>query len=420
MKSIAWATVVVLFSTVGNLAALELEYQGAFRVPKSGEWREQLVLEYGGTAIGFNPTNQSLYISGHDQAERIAEITIPAPKIGPVDALDSAAFLQPVVNLRVREPGNIGGNVKIGGLMVFGGDLVVSRYEFYDGEGNARHSHCRIPKADLAQAAEGMYELVSPGGGWVGGYMGEIPPALRPQFGNKPCFTGLGAVAIVSRTSSGPAAFAFDPAQLGPSPAPTVPMLGYPLKHPLANADVQNEYFTRADQIRGAVMVGESMLFFGIHGAGKPAYGSVGDQDPADANKGEHAFPYRAQCWEYNVKDLAPIAAGKKPLWDAKPTIRELKEFYGSKRYAGGAAFDPATGRIFLANLYADDAYPVIHVYKVANAVAVAESNARPKASSASDLQGQVDALNAEVARLQAEVNALQEKLAQIHAASQP
>jgi hypothetical protein len=419
MKLKLFIAAALLLAIVGNLSAVDLTYQGAFRVPKTGNSRENLVLEYGGAAIAFNPANDSLFITGQDQAERIAEITIPAPRIGSVDELERGEFLQLVQNLRVRSAGNIGGNVKIGGLMVYGGDLYVSRFEFYDAEGDARHSHCRIPGGDLARTAEGMYELNSPGGGWVGGYMGEIPASLRPKFGNKPCFTGLGVISIISRASSGPAAFAFDPAQLGSSRTPTVPIVGYPLKRPLANPELENDYFTRADQIRGAVMFEDSMLFFGIHGMGRPTYGDGGEQDPADSNKGEHAYPYRAQCWEYAVSDLIPIAADKKPMWDARPTVRELKEFYGSNRYGGGAAYDAKTGRLFLSNLRGEEAYPVIHVYQVAASQATTASAAAEKPMPA-DLQTQVESLTAEVARLQAEVEALKEKLAQIHAASKP
>ena len=71
-------------SFVGKLESLEsralmaglvqegdLGYLGAFNVPE-GEIGESS-FEYGGTALAFNPTNNSLFVVGHDYDQSIAE-----------------------------------------------------------------------------------------------------------------------------------------------------------------------------------------------------------------------------------------------------------------------------------------------------------------------------------------------------------
>ena len=55
-----------------------------------------------------------------------------------------------------------------------------------------------------------------------------------------PYLTGQAALSIISRTSSGPAAFGFDPQRLGAAVTPATPLVEYPLAHPLAPQTTQN------------------------------------------------------------------------------------------------------------------------------------------------------------------------------------
>ena len=73
-----------------------LAYQGAFRVPgllgsSAGPYAG---LEWGGTALGFNPANDSLFIVGHDWYQFTAEITVETPINGPLSLLNTARALQ--------------------------------------------------------------------------------------------------------------------------------------------------------------------------------------------------------------------------------------------------------------------------------------------------------------------------------------
>ncbi len=61
------------------------------------------------------------------------------------------------------------------------------------------------------------------------------------------------AIPIISRTSSGPCAYLFDPAKLGESPAPATPVVRYPLETPLAKVNSTNPLFNMCTSIRGLV-----------------------------------------------------------------------------------------------------------------------------------------------------------------------
>jgi len=348
------------------LTSTNLKYKGAFRVPNTSHGTN-LTLAYGGTALAFNPANNSLFIVGHDHTQCLAEISIPVPK---TSSYNRATFLQTPRNPSIPSNG-LNGNIKIGGLYVYNGSLYGTKYIFYDGDNFASTSHFKFPGVSLTQAAQGMYKVEAPNPAWVAGYMGSIPVEHQAKFGGKKHFTGLGILSIISRASSGPAAFALNLEDIGAALTDTIPMVGYPLSNPLNNPDVANTLYTRADQVRGAVFPNgsDTMLFFGSHGTGTPCYGDGGPcGDQSDSNKGEHAYPYQAQVWAYNVNDLADVAAGRKQNYQIKPTVWKLAEM-GAPRYAGGAAYDPATNRIYIVQMHGEqtafDPFPLIHVYEV-------------------------------------------------------
>lgn len=354
------------------ITTTSLTYRGAFRVPTDGAWQQNLVLEYGGTAIAYNPANNSLFMVGHDQSQCIAEISIPAPKIGAINTLNRATMLQMPRIVPTQNNGNLASETKIGGLFVFNGNLYGTKYEYYDGDGNGRHSHFKLTGTNLNQTAQGLFELSAPGGGWVGGYIGEIPTSKRSLFGNKTHFCGLGSIPIISRTSSGPAAFAFNLADVGVvNPVPTVPMVGYPLANALGGSPTNgaNTLYTIASTIRGAVFPdSDTVLFFGSHGKGAYCYGSdTACGDPANPYQGTHAYPYVPYVWAYSVTDLADVAAGRKQNYQITPTVWETPNFYSyTDDYRGcGAAFDSATNTLYVVEGFIDGAYPVVHVYTV-------------------------------------------------------
>jgi hypothetical protein len=124
-----------------------------------------------------------------------------------------------------------------------------------------------------------------------------------------------------------------------------------------------------------------SILFFGKQGLGEICYGTgtadpslagkpVGDGsfyclDPDIPGKGYHAWRYQSYVWAYDALDLAAVKSGSRQPWDVRPyAVWSFALPFGTSRILG-AAYDAATGRIFLSQEYCDDTRPCVHVLLV-------------------------------------------------------
>jgi len=365
-----------------------LVYEGAFRVP--GDTINGTSFAYGGTALGFNPARQSLFIVGHDWHQKVAEISIPDIRhSSALLRLGTATVLQPFTDVTEGKMGQVGPNtVKVGGLLPYRGQLYLSAYVYYDGAGTQMVSHF-VSTPDLAASgdARGPYQVGTLGAGFVSGYFGVVPPAWQDALGG-PVINGNCCLGVISRTSYGPALFAIDPSKLGiTDPLPATPLVYYPSKHPLADWDSTSPLFNGTTEMRGVVFHQgtRSVLFFGRHGlgtfcygpgtsdaakAGQPAEGGVDRwcYDPSTESKGTHAYPYRYYVWAYDANDLAAVKAGQKAPWDVKPYATwPLVLPFSEEGHAvlNGAAYDPETGRLFLSQGFGDGELPVIHVFTI-------------------------------------------------------
>ena len=212
-----------------RLAQPDLVYQGAFRLP--AQVSDKKTFAYGGTALAYNPAHRSLFAVGHDWYQLTAEVTIPRPvRSSSLRDLHRARFRQgfaDATNGKIDETGETGN--KIGGQLVYRGRLYGSVYVYYDAAGSQVVSHWARPSTRLTGAgAKGLYRVGKLGAGMVSGFMAEIPSEWRSLLGG-PALTGNCCIPIISRTSFGPGAFAFDPAKLGAAdPVAATPLVYYP------------------------------------------------------------------------------------------------------------------------------------------------------------------------------------------------
>jgi hypothetical protein len=381
-------------TTSPRIQQTDLVYQGAFRLP-SGTFGGSS-FAYGGTAPAYNPTNHSLFLVGHDWDQQVAEVAIPQIiNSAQLSSLATASMLQPFTDASEGKMSTVDtGTIKVGGLMVYGGKLYGTAYSYYDGDGSQVLSHYVRPlNLSVRGAVQGMYQLGSLGAGFVSGYMTQIPPEWQSAFGG-PALTGQCCIPITSRTSYGPPAFVFAPADLGvKNPVPLTPLVYYPQSHPnIGNWDgnwdpSRGLYYNGNTIITGIVFPSgsRSVLFFGTQGTAAFCYGG-GTSDPSLAGrpssdggaycydldysaKGTHGYPYVLEVWAYDATDLLAVKNGQKQPWDVKPYATwSLNLPFGSTTI-GGATYDPQTGRIFLSQQRADivgyDPLPVIHVFTV-------------------------------------------------------
>lgn len=266
---------------------------------------------------------------------------------------------------------------------------MVTAFIYYDASGRQTKSHFIRPlNLGLTGQVVGPLSVAGASSGFVSGYMAHIPPALQSALGGK-AVTGQCGIPIVSRTSQGPCAYAFDSVLPTGIPA-SRPLVSYPAPHGLAGGyghaglnDVYNGSFTCGGVVfpRGA----SSALFFGRIGTGPYGYGKGTSDitldgtpvpgtsgifyryDPQDSNEGEHAWPYRSQVWSYPLADLAAVAAGTVQPWALVPDIFTLVLPFQhvDNPKIQGVCEDPATGRIFVAAALSDGDASIIHVLQV-------------------------------------------------------
>lgn len=378
------------------LQPADLTYLGAFRLPHGAVGGSSF--DYGGAGLTWNAAGKSLFVFGHVYQRYVAEVTAPAAAISTdINQIPTAFTLQAFADVTAGAMAAIdngsGASVSPGGLFVSAGKLYASAYLYYDALRVQTLSHF-VSDVSIGQHAKGPLELGAAGtiatgehaAGFVSGYMARVPPAWQAALGG-PALTGQCCLTIISRTSSGPAAFAFDPAQIGTvSPVPLVPLVYYPAEHPtIGDFGGQGTLYNGSTQMGGVVFPDgtRSVLFFGRRGMGTFCYGegtsdpklggtekSPGDYycfDPANNAKGTHGYPYQYWVWAYDALDLAAVKAGKKQPWDVVPyTTWKLDLPFGSG-YANisGVAYDPASGRIFLSADHGDGDYPLINVFSV-------------------------------------------------------
>jgi hypothetical protein len=372
---------------MSQLQQSDLTYLGAFRLPSGKNGATVPNQGFGanaGESMGFNPAGNggagSLFVSGHVSEQRVAEVTIPAPVNSTVLAsLNTATVLQNLVESTeghwadAMPAGTTISSIRVGGLLVSGVNLIQSMYLYYDAGAFQTLSHFKRPlNLSTTGQVAGPYRLQDAGNpaleaGFFSGYMTPVPADHQAAVG-APALCGNCGLAIITRTSFGPAVFGFDPADLGVmTPVPASPLSYYTATHPLGPGNgysVQSEYWNGGSRVRGMVMPTgfDSVLFFGRQGLGAWCYGTgAACGDPCVSAQGTHTYPYRYQIWSYALSALLNAANP----WDITPDIWTFDlPFALCEHELGGVAYDPANRLIYLAQLQVDSVRLIIHVFQ--------------------------------------------------------
>ncbi len=354
-----------------------LRYAGAFRLPSPTGSGETNTFGYGGTALGFDAARQSLWLTGHDWHQRIAEVSIPAPSLAEdVAALPRADMRTGWIDTLWRKQiGSDLGGAKLGGILPLAdGTKVVSAYIYYDAAGRQSTSHFRLTDSTAA----GPARVGTFGAGYVGGYMTPIPEEWQSALGGT-ALTGQSLIPIISRTSLGPAAAVFTPTQVaGRDPVQATQVVAYPLKHPTLGTCETGKEINCSTKIQAMVFPNgtRSVLFIGRHGTGPICYKNEGPRS-CWGTGGWNAPPYRTRVWAYDVNDLIAVKNRRRQPWELRPYATwDLGAPLASAQILG-AAYDPSTRRIFLSQYHGDGTQPLIRVYTVTTDAA-APSSARP------------------------------------------
>jgi hypothetical protein len=404
-------------SLSGLLTKADLVYEGAFRVPTG---TGTATYGYGGTALTYHPGHNSLMLVGHDWYQRVGEISIPTPGKGTsVSDLPRATTIQPPTDVLAGKLTTIDGDttngVKVGGLLPVGNSMLVSAWSYYDaGSQKQTKTHFKTGQNFSAlgtvsgpfQVGIGFQDIVPTDtqriGGFVSGYMSTIPSAWQSALGGTHLTGQGGGVSILGRTSSGPSATVFTPAEVGVPNSPTKLVMGYPsnssnpsdpLHHPtLGLWGVNGNLYNGTQSFRGMVFPDgtRSVLFFGWGGSrfcygagtadptldGKPnPQGGIWCYDPVNLSKGTHGYPNTSIVWAYDANDFLAVKQGTKKSWEVVPYAEwNFQVPFQSRLVNGvemgipnivGAAYDPAGKRIFISAYRNDGDAPLIHVFRL-------------------------------------------------------
>ena len=371
-----------------RLESSDLQYIGGFRLPAHQVNGDDFSL--GGNPMAFNPATNGLFVASY--RGQVAEVSIPSPvNSSDVNAMPFASYLQPFADTTEGHLADISsGGVGLSGLMVYGSRLHGTASIFYDANNDQRASHYSH-SLQLNQPSFSGWSQVSDAGrsGFVSGWMTAVPGEWQAALGG-PALTGQCCIPIVWRTSNGPAAFAFNPAQIGQAVVSASPLLYYTLDHAtLGPWEGSNPTYGATTQIGGFIVIAgtRTALYIGSNGLGPHCYGngtsnqslhgSYGTDgamwcyDPSNSDKGQHAYPYRYQAWAYDLNDFAAVKAGAKQPWEVVPYAVWPLNFPtpGTTVRLGGVAYDAQRQLIYVAQRGADvDGYasrPVIHVFRL-------------------------------------------------------
>jgi hypothetical protein len=241
-------------SVLPRLAFSDLSYVGGFRLP--ADMANGDSFSFGGRQLAFNPAGPSLFVGS--RAGRVAEVSIPSPvQSSNPEALPFATFLQPFADPTEGRLGQVAADgAGLDGLMVYGNRLYGTASIYYDANNTQRVSHyARSLRLDEASFSGWSRVWDHARSGFVSGAMAVVPAEWRDRLGG-PAVTGQCCIPVVWRTSWGPSAFAFDPAQVGRAEVPASPLVYYTGEHPtLGRWDNSNPTYGATITMGGMVIV---------------------------------------------------------------------------------------------------------------------------------------------------------------------
>lgn len=409
-------------SALPRLALSDVMYVGGFRLPAQSANGD--TFEFGGKQLTYNPAANTLFVGS--RGGRVAEVTIPSPvQTSNAAAMPFASYRQPFFDPTEGNLSHVAGDgVTLDSLLVYGDRLYGTVSVFYDALNAQRVSHYSHSLQLNEPSFSGWSQVWEPGKtGFVSGTMSLIPSEWRGLLGGAAA-TGQCCIPVVSRTSYGPAAFAFNPADIGQPAVGAAPLLYYTGDHPtLGPWNASSPVYGSTTAMGGMAIIASTRtaLYFGRNGLGPVCYGvGTGNQtlhgkptpdgtyycyDPTSDDKGTHAYPYRYQIWAYDLNDFAAVKAGKKQPWDVMPYAVWPLELPTAEKTVrlGGVGYDAERQLLYVSQMYADsDGYafrPVIHTFQINAAGGSADAPAPPPPPPADDTTTFVSSLSLAVNR---------------------
>ena len=338
----------------------------------------------------------SLFLAGHAQQQRVAEISIPKPVLSTLkraEDLPRAEMLQPFSDvthgiMQGLSDALDGADFRLGGMQVAGDRLHWTTHVYYNAAqyDTATHGCCSL---DLSErSVQGPWHL---GDGASAapechsdkhaGYIFEIPKAESEKwFGGKNLISGLWTVTGQQNSSHGPPMFAYrlpDSLPAGGS-VESLPLVWYPMARPLDHHHPANRWGGGAWMTIGNK---QAVIIIGQMSLGQVHYGLARPED-CDENKGYHGTPYESQVNFYSPASLIHVAHGAMGPNDVEPWMRWTDQSEGGGfgqylfprcyRDVGGVTYDQEHSLLYISQPNAGatpehpwSAVPLIHVFRI-------------------------------------------------------
>ncbi|MDX8551792.1 hypothetical protein KHC33_01230 [Methanospirillum sp. J.3.6.1-F.2.7.3] len=401
----------VVSSSPARLSPDDLQYIGAFRVPISED--EEYGWAYGGGGLSYYPAGDPmggndgypglLFGMGHDQKNKITEISIPQPVISPdkqVTDLNTAGTIQSFTDL------NEGIFTDSGQGAPLKGDVCYIPKQTGQSSDHVYFTFAEHLEFDLvASLASSTPNLASPlvQGPWKIGtysnfctndYLFEIPASWSDEY--LPGYRlAAGRFRDGSLGGSGPSLFALAPWKNGNPPSPQSiltsirPLLLYEKGYEGSSRVMEG--FNNADEWSGGAWVTagdkSAILFVGTKGRGNFWYGfsdgTVWPDDPPfppipsppHDERGWWAESFEGVIYFYDPGDLAQVAQGLLEPYEPQPYAELKVDQYlyhisstQQKRHLGDVTYDRTRGNLYLTEFMGDGDNCLIHVWKITGA----------------------------------------------------
>ena len=374
--------------TLARLAATDLAYEGAFRLPDIFDW--------GARGLGHVRGSQGdvLLVLGRDQhPAEFGPVAIPRPvATRNVSQLPVAQVLGSVRSFDGPLLESISTETAFGGGIEYvprrGSQTTDKLYGSIDNwYGVSDESYPTIWFSEVdGSNPKGVFHVGPMSapfhGNMAGDYLFAVPSWYADRFlGGRTLVTGKTRGAF--HGSQGPSLFAF---RAWESDAPSgfldaLPIIWYRIQYPAcAGPNVGDKArcdfpgFTMCDKWEGASFVGtptrQAVLLVGTKGLGNNGYGEP-PPGSCGESKGYHCDPYEREVIFYDVQELGAAAQGARPAWSVQPyLVWRPQEFFLQGRscgQVGGMAYDVVSQRLFVVEKgIGDNNGAVIHVWRVA------------------------------------------------------
>lgn len=373
-----------------------LQYIGGFRVPRGENGVSSIAYSQGPITLGAN--GESLYVTGSVRDQSVAEITIPAlVNSMNIENMNTASWVQPFsLALERAQTGNPQNVDRIGGMELVDGRLLVNGYEYYDADVSVSHTTLVMSNAANlgGSTVHGFYSLQ--GGAHASQWISPIPQEWQSHLGGTHLAGSSSELAIATRSTIGPSAFAFNPVGSGmgtasPGSISTVALQDFDMDHPLGSyereIEVYRDYMYNTDRTNklwtylstvgyGFIVPGtRTFLTIGSNGGLESGIGYKITQNNGDVCGGPCAYDaedYYNYYWLWDMNDWLEVRNGTRQPHEIMPYAHgKFVDGYpqtGFDRIYGGT-YDYSRGILYLALSRGDYTggapYPLIVAFQI-------------------------------------------------------